>query len=290
MDAEIIDTLEVCFDDLDELQVELGMTDRLPEQTKSVTLTKNGNYSVTPDKDKVLTQVDVEVQVLPIVTGMTSISFYDNPYLTEVPYKLGTANLTTMAQMFSGCISLKNPNAEDYDTSNVTNMYRMFSSCTSLQTLDASGWDVSKVTRTQEMFSSCTSLQTLDVSGWDVSKVTNMYQMFYSCSSLQTVIGSHTLEEVEAGEVTALNNAGTGTYIDLRNVPTLHYSSFLAVIKGAYDRKAAGLSNQTYYLSKAAYNACYNDDGTTPDATTIAERKAEFTALLTAKGYNLAQS
>ena len=117
-----------------------------------------------------------------------------------------------------------------------------------------------------------------------------MSYMFQSCNSLRSLIGSHTLEEVEAGEVTALNNAGKNTSITLQGAALLRYSSLLAVAKGAYDRKAAGLSNQTYYVNKAVYNACYNDDGTTPDATTIAARQAALTAILTAKGYNLALS
>ncbi len=198
------------------------------------------------------------------------------------------SKVTNMSSMFNACYSLQTLDVSGWDVSKVTNMNMMFYNCYSLQTVDVSEWDVSKVTNMSRMFNYCSSLQTVDVSGWDVSKVTDMQRMFYNCSSLQTIIGSHTLEEVEAGTVVALKNAGTGTYIDLRNAPALHYSSFLATIKGAYDRKAAGLSNQTFYLSRTAYNACYNDDGTTPDTTVITERQAEFTALLTAKGYNLA--
>ena len=171
-----------------------------------------------------------------------------------------------------------------------TTMNSMFSSCYALQTLDCGNWDMSSVTTMNSMFSSCYALQTLDCGNWDMSSVTTMNSMFSSCLALQSLIGSHTLEEVEAGEVTAFNNAGKNSYIDLRGAALLRYSSLLAVAKGAYDRKAAGLSNQTYYVNKAVYNACYNDDGTTPDAATIATRQAALTAILTAKGFNLALS
>ncbi len=200
------------------------------------------------------------------------------------------SKVTTIRQMFNGCTSLQTLDVSGWDVSKVTTIRQMFNGCTSLQTLDVSGWDVSKVTTIRQMFNGCTSLQTLDVSGWDVSSVTDMYDIFYNCQSLQTLIGDHTLEEVEAGEVTALNNAGKNTYIQLRYAALLRYSSLLAVAKGAYDRKAAGLSNQTYYVNRAVYNACYNDDGTTPDAATIAARQAELTTILTTKGYNIALS
>ncbi len=195
-----------------------------------------------------------------------------------------------MDYMFRYCFSLQTLDVSKWDVSSVTTMYEMFISCQSLQTLDVSGWDVSSLTTIRQMFKGCTSLQTLDVSGWDVSSLTNMQQMFYGCQSLQSLIGDHTLEEVEAGEVTALNNAGKNTYIQLQYAALLRYSSLLAVAKGAYDRKAAGLSNQTYYVNRAVYNACYNDDGTTPDADTIKARQAELTTILTTKGYNIALS
>ena len=136
------------------------------------------------------------------------------------------------------------------------------------------------------MFYDCNHLISLDFSKWDASKVTDMRQMFDKCKSLQTLIGTHTLEEVEAGDIVSLKNAGSACD-DLQwyGATTLHYSSILALAKGMYDRTST--TTGTLRLATAAFNACKNDDDTLPDAATLAERQAKIRSICAEKNYNL---
>lgn len=200
-------------------------------------------------------------------------------------YNWNVSNVTNMYQLFGGCPSLKKLNVSNWDTSKVVNMGNMFSTC-GFSELDISNWDTSKVTNMWAMFYNCEHLISLDFSKWDASKVRDMRQMFDNCKSLQTLIGTHTLEEVEAGDIVSLKNAGSACD-DLQwyGATTLHYSSILALVKGMYDRTST--TTGTLRLATAAFNACKNDDDTLPDATTLAERQAKIRSICAEKNYNL---
>ncbi len=473
MEADI-DIIDVAFDDLQTLDVEVGLTDRLPEQSKSVTLTKNGTYTVTPDDGKTLSKVTTEVSVLPLMDSLevtengeyepanpyvgfdnvsvkvmpvvkgsgqrpidfnytgtsdciydmsecsgsrrqwfngakvsgvmriinvtknitdVSMAFWNCPNITAVEglatwdissctnleylfcdcrkiasldgisewdtskvtkfelmfrnvpivtldvSRWKTTNVTSIASMFATCESLQRiTGLENWDTGKVTNMNGVFLNCSSLQELNIGNWDVSNVTSMENMLyamplktldlnnwktSNVTSMEnmffsakmeSLNIGNWDVSKVKSVGQMFVYCYELswldlskwdfsslsssrsfipiatpcKTIIGDHTLAEVEAGTVVALSNMSKGgCYIQFCS-DVMRYSSMLAVAKGCYDRKTAGLANQTFYLSKKAYNNCRNDDDTIPDTATITERQNTLVSIITGKGYNIA--
>ena len=200
-------------------------------------------------------------------------------------YNWNVSNVTNMYQLFGGCPSLKKLNVGNWNTSKVVNMGNMFSTC-GFSELDISNWDTSNVTNMWAMFYDCNHLISLDFSKWDASKVRDMRQMFDKCKSLQTLIGTHTLEEVEAGDVVSLKNAGSACN-DLQwyGATTLHYSSILALVKGMYDRTST--TTGTLRLATAAFNACKNDDDTLPDAATLAERQAKIRSICAEKNYNL---
>lgn len=200
-------------------------------------------------------------------------------------YNWNVSNVTNMYQLFGGCPSLKKLNVSNWDTSKVVNMGNMFSTC-GFSELDISNWNTSNVTNMWAMFYDCKHLISLDFSKWDASKVTDMRQMFDKCKSLQTLIGTHTLEEVEAGDVVSLKNAGSACN-DLQwyGATTLHYSSILALAKGMYDRTST--TTGIIRLATAAFNACKNDDDTLPDAATLAERQAKIRSICAEKNYNL---
>ena len=65
-----------------------------------------------------------------------------------------TSNVTEMANMFNGCLSLTT--VPSFDTSKVTGMASMFNGCTSLTTVPK--LDMFKVSSTSSMFSGCASL------------------------------------------------------------------------------------------------------------------------------------
>ena len=195
------------------------------------------------------------------------------------------SNVVNMYQLFGGCPSLKKLNVSNWDTSKVVDMGNMFSTC-GFSELDISNWNTSKVTNMWAMFYNCNHLISLDFSKWDASKVRDMRQMFNKCESLQTLIGTHTLEEVEAGNVVSLKNAGSACNdLQWNGATTLHYSSILALANGMYDRTST--TTGTLRLAAAAFNACKNDDDTLPDAATLAERQAKIRSICAEKNYNL---
>lgn len=222
------------------------------------------------------------------------------------------SNVTSIARTFVFCTSLKELDVSKWDTSNVTSLRFTFYNCTSLtKPLDVSKWDTSKVTDLYNTFAS-QSGDTLDVSKWDVSNVTNMQSVFYGCSAVTTldltgwnceknknstwffhndrklvsVIGTHTLAEVEAGNIVALKNMGAACVeLEYQGATVLRYSSILALTNGMYNRTSTttGKLKLSYY----AFNACKNDDDTLPDATTLAERQAKIRSICAEKNYNL---
>lgn len=74
------------------------------------------------------------------------------------------------------------------------------------------------------------SMENFDSTNLDTSNVTDMSEMFTYCNSLTSLIGTHTLEEVEAGTVVALK--GTKTTFEINYCEQLDRASLLAVING----------------------------------------------------------
>jgi surface protein len=100
--------------------------------------------------------------------------------------KFDTEKVTNMANMFSGCASLKSITfGEDFKASGVKDMNDMFYNCQALKSLDLSSFDTGKVTDMQGMFGNCIALEELDVSNFNTEKVTTMQGMFYGCKALK---------------------------------------------------------------------------------------------------------
>ena len=98
------------------------------------------------------------------------------------------------------------------------------------------------------MFDNCDRLTTLDLSSFDTSAVTNMDFMFYNCNNLTTIIGTHTLEDVQAGTIKALK--GTKVSLNLSYSPLLERASILALFYGLAD--LTGNTKQTIRLHETA--------------------------------------
>jgi surface protein len=124
----------------------------------------------------------------------------------------------------------------------------MFDGCSNLTTLDLSSFNTSSVTNMNGMFGYCKKLTTLDLSSFNTSAVTNMYSTFYDCTSLTTIIGTHTLEEVQTGQIKALK--GMKVSLDLSYSPLLERASILAVFYGLAD--LTGKTAQTVTLHATA--------------------------------------
>ena len=72
--------------------------------------------------------------------------------------------------------------------------------------------------------------------------------MFYNCTNLTTIIGTHTLEEVQAGTVKALR--GLKISISFSESPNLERASILALFYGLAD--LTGKTAQTVTLHATA--------------------------------------
>ena len=89
-----------------------------------------------------------------------------------------------LSGMFKNLIGLKEiKGLSKLNTSEVTNMANMFYGCLSLSSIDISNFDTSSVTDMSSMFAICSSLSSIDVSNFDTSLVTNMKYMFYDVVS-----------------------------------------------------------------------------------------------------------
>ena len=162
------------------------------------------------------------------------VSYICHNVTSKVVFKdFDTSAVTDMRSMFYGCSKLTTLDLSSFNTSAVTNMNEMFKYCSKLTTLDLSSFNTSSVTFMGGMFSQCYVLTTLDLSSFNTSAVTNMDFMFYDCGNLTTIIGTHTLEEVQAGTVKALR--GLKISISFSDSPNLERASILALFYGLAD-------------------------------------------------------
>lgn len=119
------------------------------------------------------------------INGSTQSMFANMPKVESIVFKnVDTSNVTSMANMFEGCSSLKVLDLGDFNTANVTSMNGMFSGCSALEELNVSSFDTSKVEVMATMFADCTNLKNVDLSSFNTSKVYAMGGMFDDCKSL----------------------------------------------------------------------------------------------------------
>ena len=193
-----------------------------------------------------LTTLDLSNFNTSLVTDMSSM-FANCRNLTMLDLSsFDTSAVTNMRAMFFYCSNLTTLDLSSFDTSAVTDMCNMFYNCV-LTTLDLSSFDTSAVTNMGYMFQSCYRLTMLDLSSFDTSAVTDMTGMFQNCNSLTTIIGTHTLEDVQAGTIKALK--GTKVSLDLYT-PLLERASILALFYGLAD--LTGKTKQTVELHATA--------------------------------------
>lgn len=119
------------------------------------------------------------------ITGTSCKNMFYNYTGSTIPVLNGTSNVTTMENMFYGCINVTNFNFDNYDTSNVTNMRTMFysSSAVAIRNLDCSSFNVQKVTDMAGTFQGLYQLAKLDISSFDFSGVTTFNNMFANCGT-----------------------------------------------------------------------------------------------------------
>ena len=177
------------------------------------------------------------------------VSYRCHNQTSKVVFKdFDTSAVTNMSSMFYSCSYLTALDLSSFNTSAVADMSSMFNDCGKLTTLDLSSFNTSAVADMSYMFYDCVNLTTLDLSNFDTAAVTNMSAMFSSCQSLTSIIGTHTLEEVQAGTIKALK--GTKESLNLSYSPLLERASILALFYGLAD--LTGKTKRTIRLHATA--------------------------------------
>ena len=156
-------------------------------QTKSISITENGTYSVEKSDNvdgmsAVAINVNVPIPKIKLKSGRNIILSGDvNANVFDV------SEMTYMAYLFGTSSGMTSFIANEWDTSKVTNMQNMFGDCTNLSTIDVSGWNTSSLTNTHSMFCYIKALKNLDLSTWNVSSLKDASDMFQGCTGMTSL-------------------------------------------------------------------------------------------------------
>lgn len=253
---------------------------------------KGGTLSLTQDS------ANLPAAIASIPSGSTQvildatygISFYSSNALNnskasvvQTPKKvIGGAGRREWSSFFEGYWATDFPDCSELDTRDGESFFRFYGasrvSGRSLPKIRISN----KCKRIEQMcYSNYSRNAGLDTSEWDCSGVINC-KNFVLYSDIQTLIGSHTLQEVEEGQIRAMS--GLRISINLgEGKDSMPYSSFLAFALGVADM--TGETSPSVTFAAIAWNNMNNDDGTTPDAATIATRQNMIDNILTSKNW-----
>lgn len=200
------------------------------------------------------------------VTDMTWT--FCNNYLREINIEnWDWSNVTTMDCMFNQCMwARKIILPKNSKSSKCTNFYRFFRNANELtdeNVVNFDSIDVSNATNISSFFYQALLRSVVDLTSWDCSNVTTNVTFFIADSNFRSLIGDHTIEEVERGDVTVLK--GLSVNIELRQrrfiqdiVPNLERASLLAVIKGVADM--TGKDTKTITLNQEQLDRLTDDD------------------------------
>ena len=169
------------------------------------------------------------------------------------------ANITSMADAFSGCVNLVTVDLTGIDTSNVTSMEKTFQQCLKLKNIiGITEFDTSKVTEMRNMFYNCQELEVLDLSSFDTSKVNSISFLFSNCSSLRTIYVSDSWNLSSLSSTYSIFSSnlsivgGAGTTFDSNHTDT------------SYAHVDEGPSNPGYFTYKANNNNNNNTSNQDP--------------------------
>ena len=212
--------------------------------------------------------------------------------------RLSAHNAIDNSYMFGGCYKIEEIyyDNDGYDNINqnseVCTINNFATNCIHLKKASIKGRIIHK---DNDMFTYSSKLEWVDITGCDYSKYmsgdtsTSSIQPYIGCTNLKTLIGDHTLEEVENGDITIYDGLGLSqprfSSYYLSPLSSLRYSSMLALAKGLGQHTYS--STQYIGLNNNAWNNMYNDDDTIPDSETITQRQNTLTDLITSKGWSI---
>ena len=203
-----------------------------------------------------------------------------------------TSKVTNMDEVFysSGVQKL---DLRGWNVENVLTMVNMFVSCTRLATINLTEWNAIKCTNMSNMFNGCIAIQNiyglstlvkaacqempsfnmlpdidLDLSGWDTSGLKRLVLTFYR-SSLKTIdCSGDGWNNVNVSNVyrflECVNKFKLGkNFFNMPLIDTFYIDSYVPkeyLVEGIFDRKAAGQSDMTLYLTKSIKNTLTESD------------------------------
>ena len=133
-----------------------------PVQSKELSISANGSYTVLPDEGYTLSSANVNVSVPTTAVWVVpdGTRFTDSTW-SSFPTGLDFSNVTSFDWMFAGCSSLKI--IPLIDTSKGVNFNQMFRYCTNLRTILQ--LDLSNATYIGDLFVGCPSLKDITFVG-----------------------------------------------------------------------------------------------------------------------------
>ncbi len=98
------------------------------------------------------------------------------------------ANVTSMGNMFYGCIGLESISVTSFKTTNITDMSGLFKGCTALANITATNMDTSNVKNMSGMFQNCTSLKSFPGTNWNTTALEDASYMFAGDTGFVTMM------------------------------------------------------------------------------------------------------
>ena len=153
--------------------------------------------------------------------------------ITEIDLsEFDASKVTNMSFMFYNCSSLTSLNFLDINTSNVKDMSGMFCNCSSLTSLNLFNFDTSNVENMEYMFAGCPSLSYLNLSNFDTTNVENMNSLFMDCSSLTSMNLSNFQISKDVDKTNMFYGCSLLSYLILSNFDDYEDNDILANIFG----------------------------------------------------------
>lgn len=176
-------------------------------------------------------------------------------------------NVLTMGDMFLGCTSLATINLTEWNAIKCTYMGRMFDYCLAIQNIYGLSTLVKAACQEMPSFLMLPDID-LDLSGWDTSGLKRLNLAFYR-SSLKTIdCSGDGWNNVNVSNVyrflEGVNKFKLGkNFFNMPLIDTFHIDSYVPkeyLVEGIFDRKAAGQSDMTLYLTKSIKNTLTESD------------------------------
>lgn len=157
-----------------------------PTQSKELSISANGSYTVLPDEGYYLDELKLDVDVTPDLDFKyiidVKLNITDNIALPEVYYPMFNNAYVFQIRGNVNSIEFKEGNL-----TNLTNISRTFISCTSLTSVTFPEGALTNVKAGEYAFQMCTSLTSLSFPKGALTKVTELAYAFSDCRSIRSI-------------------------------------------------------------------------------------------------------